>query len=276
MTGTPGAPTYSADLGQHRTHHRARVAQRRQDRPGQAEPLGQLECPVPRAHVVQPGRRGVGALGTDLAGQPVGQQVGQQQQPLGRLERRRADSARQLVDRVERQLLQPGDVVQLRVGDGTAHPRRALRRCASPGGCAGCRAAARRGRAGRSRSPRSRCRCPAGRRCGRPRGCRRAPRGGCRARPRTASRRTGTAPFGNRCSSSRCSVRAPTRQAITRPLVAPRSTAATRTGAVSGVIAGTPRPRPRRRGRAGRWCASGRDRRARRRRWRCSPAAPRA
>ena len=108
--------------------------------------------------VVQPGGGGVGALGADLAGQPVGEQVGQQQQRVGRLQRRGAAGGDQLVDRVERQLLQPVDGVQLRtltvLATCSGTPR-----CGGRGGCRGCRAARRRGRAGRSRRPRSRCRC---------------------------------------------------------------------------------------------------------------------
>ena len=46
--------------------------------------VAQVAVPLPRAHVEQPGRGGVGALGERAAGQPVADQVGDQQQPVRR------------------------------------------------------------------------------------------------------------------------------------------------------------------------------------------------
>ncbi len=57
----------------------SRRAQRRQQAGVDPDPGGELGVPRLRAHVVQARRRGVGALGTDLPGQPVGEQVRQQQ-----------------------------------------------------------------------------------------------------------------------------------------------------------------------------------------------------
>ena len=114
VTGTAGAPT-RGHLGEQRADGR------RRRRPaagtastGQAEPVEQLGVPGSRAvHVEQPGGGGVGALDAPLAGQPVGQQVRDQQQAVGGLEPGRP-SADQLVDGVERQELQPVAAVQLR------------------------------------------------------------------------------------------------------------------------------------------------------------------
>ena len=130
---------------------------------GSSSRLARSLRPLAGADVEQPGRRGVGALGADLAGQPVAEQVGQQEHGVGRLQRRGAAGGGELVDGVERQLLQAVDGVQLlhadRLGDQLGH----VVGCAGRGGCRGCRAARRRGRAGRSPPPRSRCRSRAAR-----------------------------------------------------------------------------------------------------------------
>ena len=98
-----------------------------------------------RRDVEQLGGGGVGHLRADLAGQPVGQQVGDEQQ------RRAAASScgvprrgGQLVDGVERQLLDPGDRVQLRGRDPGCSRRRRTPRSGCRGSAPGCRAARRR------------------------------------------------------------------------------------------------------------------------------------
>ena len=70
-------------------------------------------CPAAGPHVVQPGGGRVRALGAGLTGEPVGEQVGDQQHRPGVPELRRPEGGDQLVDRVERQLLQPVHGVQL-------------------------------------------------------------------------------------------------------------------------------------------------------------------
>ncbi len=67
--------------------------------------------PLPRAYVQQPGRRRVGALGDHLAGQPVADQVGDQQHPLGLVGEAVGG---ELIDRVERQELQAVAGIQVR------------------------------------------------------------------------------------------------------------------------------------------------------------------
>ena len=108
----------AADLGEHRPDDRPGLAQRRQDRPRQPEVAHQVARPVTGGEVVERGGRGVGALHADGAGQPVGQQVRQQQQVLGRLQRRGPLRRHQLVERGERQVLQPGRRVEPRRIDG--------------------------------------------------------------------------------------------------------------------------------------------------------------
>ena len=73
----------------------------------------ELGGPLPALHVEQLGGGGVGHLGDRRAGQPVGEQVGDQQEPLGGRELRGAGRGDELVDGVERQELQPGDGVEL-------------------------------------------------------------------------------------------------------------------------------------------------------------------
>ena len=220
-------------LGQQRPDAVAGVAQRRQDRRRQAEPLGQVDRPTRRcATSYSPVVEALVRSAPDLAGEPVGEQVREQQQRLGRLERGRAARGDELVDRVERQLLQAGDGVQLarrrpRRAPASATPsvRRvavAVRGCRAaavaveqpvvdrPGVDADAVAAAR--RAATSREPAEHLAVDAER------------------RPSAATVATPHRPLGKRCTSSSSSAPAdrpsPT---ITRPLVAPRSTAATRT-----------------------------------------------
>ncbi len=70
---------------------------------------GELGRPLSRAGVDQARRGGIGVLGAAFPGQPVGEQVGDQQQ-LGRLGQQRF--RHQLEHRVERLELQPVDLVQ--------------------------------------------------------------------------------------------------------------------------------------------------------------------
>ncbi len=80
--------------------------------------LDQGRGPGARAHVEQTRGRGVGHLGARLAGQPVADQVGDEQHRGGLVE----PVGQQLVDRVERQHLQPRHVVQLLRPDRAGHP----------------------------------------------------------------------------------------------------------------------------------------------------------
>ena len=108
----------TTDLGEHGADDRPRLAQRRQDRPRQPEVAHQVARPVTGGEVVERGGRGVGALHPDGAGQPVGQQVREQQQVLGGLQRGGPLRRHQLVERGERQVLQPGRRVEPRRVDG--------------------------------------------------------------------------------------------------------------------------------------------------------------
>ena len=84
ITGTSRAgPTRAATSGSSVPTTVARVAQRREQVGAQAELLEQRRCPLARRGVVALGGRGVGALGTHLAGEPVRQQVREEQQRRG-------------------------------------------------------------------------------------------------------------------------------------------------------------------------------------------------
>ena len=166
---------------------------------------------------------------TPCAGQPEAHQVGDHQQPLGDLERRRPPGRGELVDGVDRQQLQARS---LRTGSRRPGPRPPCpspRRCGGRGSGPGCRAAGRTGRAARSPPPRSRRRS------------RRAVPA-ARAAARMPSTRTGVqredvpvqrprrpAPGGWRSGSppSGPAPRRPAWPSMTRPLEAPRSTATT-------------------------------------------------
>ena len=91
----------------------AGLAQRREQPGGQAGPADQVPGPVPGPGVVQLRGRRVRHLGADLPGQPVGEQVGDQQQGPRRGQLRRPRCRGQLVDRVDGHLLDPGDRVQI-------------------------------------------------------------------------------------------------------------------------------------------------------------------
>src|SRR5690606_7290128 len=99
-----------------------RFAEGRQDARRDAQLLQEFPRPGAVADVQQPGRGRVGALGADLAGEPVAEQVRDQQQGArpGQVVRR------ELVDRVERQELQarhPVEEVVAEFGaDALHHP----------------------------------------------------------------------------------------------------------------------------------------------------------
>ena len=110
-TVTTGVPSCCTDDG-------ARVDQLGQLGRVEADQAEQLGVPLARVHVEQPGGRGVRALADGPAGERPGDQVGDQQQLL-----RLGQPAlgRQLVDRVERQELQPGAAVELVGTDAGVH-----------------------------------------------------------------------------------------------------------------------------------------------------------
>ena len=103
------------DLVADRSEQRARPAQRREEAPVVAQRLDQVPRPLPRRRVEQPGRRGVRLLGGGLAGQPVAEQVRDEEHRPGPGERLRAGERGQLVERVERQELDAGPLVEARL-----------------------------------------------------------------------------------------------------------------------------------------------------------------
>ena len=94
-------PTARGDVRQQRAEGRPGVAERRAGcRAGTPDLVGERRRPVARAHVVQLGGGGVRPLGADRTGQPVGQQVRDEQHRLRPVEQvRRRD---ELVEGVER------------------------------------------------------------------------------------------------------------------------------------------------------------------------------
>ncbi len=206
----------------------ARVAQRRQQVAHGRPSAAARSTPSSRRRTSYELRGGgVGALGARHAGEPVGRagrgssSSGARRPPAGA-----AGRGGQLVEGVERQLLEPRSRAYSSRAPTSARTLSAtpsVRGVAVAEGVAEQRG--RRGRAGRSRPPRSRCRSLCGgRRCGDLAQAVQAPRGrgrGCPSagRPRTRAPR----PFGKRCSScaARGRVRAPTRpdaQSTARPL----------------------------------------------------------
>ena len=89
----------------------------------EAGPLHQPHRPGPGPDIVELRGGRVGQLRADLAGEPVGEQVGDQQQGPGRGQLRRPRGRGELVDRVDRQLLHPGGRVQLLGWDLGEHLR---------------------------------------------------------------------------------------------------------------------------------------------------------
>ena len=138
-------------------------------------------------------------------GQPVGEQVGDQQQSCRPLERSGVPAGDELVDRVERQVLQAGAPRTARSRSTVPAPAPRRRRCARRGRRTGCRAARRRRRAGRSRPPTSRCRCPS---TGPP--SRRQPQAGEHA-------------LGSRPSTSQCRAPPTSDRAVGEPVRPPRA-----------------------------------------------------
>ena len=121
---SPASPGSAASSGRRVPITRAGLAQRREQPGGQAGPPDQVPRPVPGPGVVQLGGGRVGHLGADLTGQPVGEQVGDQQQGPRRGQLRRPRLGGELVDRVDGQLLDPGHRVQVRrrdLGQHVAH-----------------------------------------------------------------------------------------------------------------------------------------------------------
>ena len=100
-----------------RPERRAGLDQRAEDAAREAEPLDQLARPLAAARVEQAGGRGVGGLVGELAAEPVGEQVGDEREPLGGGERGRALVGEQLEDGVDRQRLDAGGRVQLGLRD---------------------------------------------------------------------------------------------------------------------------------------------------------------
>ncbi len=118
MTGVPaGAPIDDGDIGQQRAEAVARRDERGKDAARDAERLDQLVVPGGIEHAQQAGGRGVGLLGTGLAGQPVPDEVGDEQRGVCELEDV-AGLGGELVERVERQELQPVALEEL----GMRHP----------------------------------------------------------------------------------------------------------------------------------------------------------
>ena len=164
-----------------------------------------------------------------LAGQPEAHQVGDHQQPVRDLERRRPPGRGELVDGVERQELQ---ACSLRTGSRRPGPRPPCpspRRCGGPGSGPGCRAAGRTGRAVRSPPPRSRRRSPSSRPAARAAvaDAVHAHRRTGRGRPSSSVPATCTGRLANRWTSVRSRTSGPACPSMTRPLDAPRSTATT-------------------------------------------------
>ena len=122
-----------ADLGGERGQHLARRDDLGQQPGRQAERLDQRRRPAAGAGVEQAGGGGVGLLGDLTAGEPVAEQVRHQQRPptvehgLGG----------ELVERVERQELQPGGARRAGPGPAWRARRRSRRRCAGRGSARG-------------------------------------------------------------------------------------------------------------------------------------------
>ena len=244
---------------------------------GSPSRLARSSAHSPVRGVVQPGGRGVGALRADARRSASrSSRSGSSSSVSAASSAAVSGRGDQLVDGVERQLLQAGRRVQLARPRRSRAPSRRHRRCGGPGGCSGLpssvavaveQAVVDRPRVDADAVQRARS--------GRPHAC---PSSTSRWMPRTSQKsapRTGTAPLGKRCSSSSWSVLgadpAGHHPAAGRPEVDRGDP-----HRLARLIAGRPPPHPRRPGRAGRWCGSSRGRRARRPRWRCSRAAPRA
>ena len=262
----------AATVPEQRRPARAAAAAARVD----AEPVREVERPRAGPRVEQPGGRRVGDLGALHAREPVPEQVGDEQQPVGGREIRGALRGDELEDRVERLRLQARARVELVGGDRREDPVRHAVGAVVAVVDRGCRRGA--------PSPSTQAVVD------RPRvdadAVERPGVGDAAAQPvedaapeprQVPAQRpsgTSTAPLGNRCDlleDDRGASVAVDPPRMTRPLDAPRSTAAN-----PPISAGRPRRRRSRRGRAGRWSGRGRARSARRRPRRRARAGPRA
>ena len=169
------------DVGQQGAEALAGGDERGEDAAGDAEGPDELVVPGAVQHSEEAGGRGVGLLRAGLAGQPVADQVGDEQGGVGELEDV-AGLGGELVERVEREELQPVALEEL----GVRHPVVDALRRRAPCGCRGSgtgRRAGDRRAAARSRRPTSR------RRCSRCRVRRGTPRGAPSRRRRRATGR---------------------------------------------------------------------------------------
>ena len=101
------------DVPAQRSHDVARRAEVGEDPSREAERVDDVVGPLPAMDVEQPGGRGVRDLGHPDAGQPVPEQVGDQQEGPGGGQLGRSAIRRELVDRVERQELETGPGIEL-------------------------------------------------------------------------------------------------------------------------------------------------------------------
>lgn len=106
-------PGLLGDARQQTPEHGGRLDHAGEERRGQAEPREQLLRPGAGADVEELGRARVGGLGVALAREPVDEQVGNQEQRLGGGQRPRLLEREQLEERVERQQLDAGRLVEL-------------------------------------------------------------------------------------------------------------------------------------------------------------------
>ena len=116
----PGAPR---DLGRERPDHGAGRHDVGQQRPWDPQPLEELDGPLPGTDVGQGGRRVVGELRDARPGEPVGVEVGHEQQGLRAAPQRPGALGLELEHGVERQVLHAGDPVELRRRDPGVHAR---------------------------------------------------------------------------------------------------------------------------------------------------------
>ena len=109
------------DIRQQRADRVAGIHELGEDTVGKPEPIDQHIVPVAGGDVQQPGRRGVGALGGLAPGQPEVQQVGYEQERVRVIQRTVLPLRPQLVERVEREVLQPVRAIELGRGDHSVH-----------------------------------------------------------------------------------------------------------------------------------------------------------
>ncbi len=114
-------PRLLQHLGPQQSRRVTGPAQRREQAEVDPQPVRHFARPVPGAGVDELGGGGVGQLRALLAGQPVRQQVRDEQQPPGRRELGRVPGGDELVQGVEGRVLQPGRRVQLPGGQRGPH-----------------------------------------------------------------------------------------------------------------------------------------------------------